>query len=121
MSLAAAGRLDYSTPLRWHARLRDEPAELPWGVSYDLVLNSVEFEGITIRTTGGMRLSYSPHGDSLQLRALHAGDEISFVAQAIHILTDGNSLEISCFLDCSRTVSTKDSVPAQPPNHQQEN
>lgn len=82
LSLAAAGRLDFSTPLRWHACLRDEPTELPWGVSYDLGLNSVEFEGASIPIVGGIRLSYSPHDDSVQLPTLHAGDAISFVGQA---------------------------------------
>ena len=31
LSLVEAGRVDLKTPLRWHGRLRDEPARLPWG------------------------------------------------------------------------------------------
>ena len=82
LSVVAAGSLDLSTPLRWHARLRDEPAKLPWGTSFDLALDSVEFGGAPIHITGGMRLAYSPHEDSGQLPLLHSGDMISFVAQA---------------------------------------
>lgn len=82
LNLVTAWGLDLSSPLRWHARLRDEPAELPWGISYDLALDSVEFEESSITLAGGMRLSYSSHGDSVPLAQFHAGDAISFVAQA---------------------------------------
>ena len=82
LNLVSTSRIDIGTPLRWHARLRDEPAELPWGVSYDLTLNSVEFAESTIPISGGLRLSYSPHSDSNLLPQLHAGDAISFVTQA---------------------------------------
>jgi competence protein ComEC len=40
---------------------------------------------------------------------------------AIHILSNGDNLEITCFLDCSQAVSANYSVSAQPPNHQQTN
>ena len=81
LNQVSTSSLDLSTPFRWHARLRDEPTELPWGVSYDLALDSVEFEESAIPLVGGMRLSYSPHEDSALLSQLHSGDAISFVAQ----------------------------------------
>jgi hypothetical protein len=33
LTLVGAGRVDLKTPLRWHGRLRDEPARLPWGLN----------------------------------------------------------------------------------------
>ena len=36
LSLVEVGRLDFKTPLRWHGRLRDEPARLPWGYGYEI-------------------------------------------------------------------------------------
>jgi len=77
LNMVAAGRLDLSTPLRWHGRLRDELVELPWGTSFDLALDSVEFEETPIPIVGGMRLAYSPRGDSVQLPLLHSGDVVS--------------------------------------------
>ncbi|HWZ98814.1 MAG TPA: DNA internalization-related competence protein ComEC/Rec2 [Candidatus Dormibacteraeota bacterium] len=82
LNLASSARIDLSTPLRWHAHLRDEPAQHPWGTSYDLALDAVEFEGITLATTGGLRLTYSPRGDAAQIVQLHVGDGVAFVAQA---------------------------------------
>ena len=39
LSLVEAGRVDLKTPLRWHGRLRDESARLPWGYGYEIELN----------------------------------------------------------------------------------
>ena len=82
INLVSAGRIDLSTPLRWHGRLRDEPAEVPWGISYDVALDSVEFNDKAVPAIGGIRLSYSPYGEKPQLAPLHSGDGISFLAQA---------------------------------------
>jgi competence protein ComEC len=38
---------------------------------------------------------------------------------AVHILTDGNRLEISCFVACPEKTSGANSAQAQPPNQQQ--
>src|SRR6476646_8345785 len=35
LSLVEAGRVDLKSPLRWHGRLRDEHARLPWGYGYE--------------------------------------------------------------------------------------
>jgi len=43
LSLISAAKRELSSPLRWHAHLRDEPADFPWGASFDLALDSVEF------------------------------------------------------------------------------
>jgi len=82
LALVSSGRIELSSPLRWQARLRDEPAEFPWGTSFDLALNSVEYDGARLSLMGGMRLTYSPVKDEPALPRLHAGDAIDFVAGA---------------------------------------
>ncbi len=82
LSMLAANQLELRTPLRWHARLRDEPARVPWGYGYDLELSAVEFEGRTLATRGGMRLAFTPKPDDTQIPEAHAGDEISVLTQA---------------------------------------
>ena len=73
LSLITAGRIELSSPLRWHAHLRDEPADFPWGTSFDLALDSVEFEGSRLDVGGGMRLVHSPFDGEATLPALHEG------------------------------------------------
>ncbi|HWT89431.1 MAG TPA: DNA internalization-related competence protein ComEC/Rec2 [Candidatus Angelobacter sp.] len=82
LSLISAGKLALSSPLRWHAHLRDEPADFPWGTSLDLALDFVEFEGSRLDLGGGMRLAHSPIKEEAPLPQLHAGDVIEFVAAA---------------------------------------
>jgi hypothetical protein len=38
MSLLEQKRLSLESPLRWHGRLRDEPARLPWGHGFEVDL-----------------------------------------------------------------------------------
>lgn len=59
LSLLEAGRMELKTPLRWHGRLRDEPARLPWGYGYEIELTGVEYEGSLIPARGGLRVSLS--------------------------------------------------------------
>jgi competence protein ComEC len=80
--LADSGRIDLHTPLRWHGKLRDEPARLPWGYGYEIELASVEYQNAVVPIQGGLRLSFSPHGGESQLPDLHAGDEIAVLTQA---------------------------------------
>lgn len=82
LSLLETGRVDLQTPLRWHARLRDEPSRLPWGYSYELELSSVEYRGETLATQGGMLLSFAPRDDDQVAPGLHAGDDVAVLAQA---------------------------------------
>jgi competence protein ComEC len=82
LSLVSSGRIELSSPLRRHARLRDEPAEFPWGTSFDVALDSVEYKGSRLSLVGEMRLTYSPVKDDPTLPRLHAGDAIEFVAGA---------------------------------------
>jgi len=82
ISLINAGRLDLHTPLRWHGRLRDEPTKLPWGFGLELELGGVDYENSHLSSSGGLRLSFSPKPDDPALPALHAGDEVTAIAQA---------------------------------------
>jgi len=82
ISLINAGRIDLHTPLRWHGRLRDEPTKLPWGFGLELELVGVDYENSHLSSLGGLRLSFSPKPDDPALPALHAGDEVTVIAQA---------------------------------------
>lgn len=81
-SLLEQGRLSLQTPLRWHGRLRDEPAKLPWGHSLEIDLSEVEFEGAALPVQGGLRVSFTAHPEQAPLRELHAGDEVSVLTEA---------------------------------------
>ena len=82
LRLSEEHRVDLHSPLRWHGRLRDEPALLPWGVGYDIELNGVEAAGALVLARGGLRLSYATLPDRPAPPDLHAGDEVSVLAQA---------------------------------------
>jgi competence protein ComEC len=84
LSLVEAKRVDLQTPLRWHGRLRDEPARLPWGYGYEIELSAVEYQGSLVVARGGLRLSFAetPGETSAEPPDVHAGDEIAVVTQA---------------------------------------
>jgi competence protein ComEC len=82
LSLVEAGRLDLKTPLRWHGRLRDEPARLPWGYGYEIELSGVEYQGSLLPTCGGLRVSLSENLHEAPPPDVHAGDEIVVAALA---------------------------------------
>ena len=78
----AAGQIELNTPLRWIGKLRDEPARLPWGYGMDLELSGVETAEGMLPVRGGMRVSFTPKGEDAALPEVHAGDEVSVLAQA---------------------------------------
>ncbi|MGC1618615.1 MAG: ComEC/Rec2 family competence protein [Candidatus Acidiferrum sp.] len=84
LSLVEGGRVSLRTPLRWHGRMRDEPARLPWGHGYEIVLSGVEYEGALVPVRGGLRVSFSedPGEAHSVLPDVHAGDDVVVVAQA---------------------------------------
>ncbi|MGH9741499.1 MAG: ComEC/Rec2 family competence protein, partial [Candidatus Acidiferrum sp.] len=82
LSLVQAGHVSLKTPLRWHGRLRDEPARLPWGYGYEIELTGVEYDGALVPALGGLRLSYSAEDGKTTAPDVHAGDELTVVAQA---------------------------------------
>ena len=80
--LADTGRINLHMPLRWHGKLRDEPARLPWGYGYEIELEGVENQGALLPARGGLRLTFTPHPGDQALPELHAGDQIAFLAHA---------------------------------------
>jgi hypothetical protein len=82
LSLVEAGRADLKTPLRWHGRLRDEPARLPWGYGYEIELTGVEYEGSFVHARGGMRVSFAGSTDRLAAPDVHAGDDLVVTTEA---------------------------------------
>jgi len=82
LSLAESGRVQWKTPLRWHGRLRDEPARLPWGYGYEIDLSSVEYRNTLVPARGGLRLSFTLHPDQPMPPELHAGDTVAVLTQA---------------------------------------
>jgi len=82
MSLLEEKRLSLESPLRWHGRLRDEPARLPWGHGLEVDLARVEYEGATLPVQGGLRVGFTPHPEQAPLPELQAGDEIAVLTEA---------------------------------------
>lgn len=81
-SLLEQKHLSLASPLRWHGRLRDEPAKLPWGDGLEIDLSEIEFEGAALPVQGGLRVSFTLRPDQAPLPELHAGDEVSVVTEA---------------------------------------
>jgi competence protein ComEC len=82
LSLVDAGHVDLKTPLRWHGRLRDEPARLPWGYGYEIELSGVEYDGSLVGARGGLRVSFSESPEQTAAPDVHAGDEVVVATQA---------------------------------------
>jgi competence protein ComEC len=81
LSRIAAGQIELKTPLLWYGHLRGEPARLPWGVGLEMELSGVKTAEGMIPVTGGMRVGFTPkEGEALP--EVHAGDEVSVMAQA---------------------------------------
>src|SRR5260370_4885327 len=74
--------MDLDTPLRWRGMLRDEPTKLPWGYGLEIELASVDYANTQLTALGGLRLSFSPRPEDSPLPMLHAGDEVTVIAQA---------------------------------------
>ena len=81
-SLLEQKSISVKSPLRWHGRLRDEPAKLPWGYGLEIDLSGVEFESASVPLQGGLRLNFTPHSEQTRLPELHAGDEVSVLTDA---------------------------------------
>jgi len=82
LALAESGHVPLKTPLRWHGRLRDEPARLPWGYGYEIELSGVEYENALLPAKGGLRLSFATHPEQTLPAELHAGDTVAVLTQA---------------------------------------
>jgi competence protein ComEC len=87
LRLLETRKIELNTPLRWHGRLRDEPARLPWGYGYDIELSGVEYQGALLPAEGGLRISWNtPSGGEsevpIALPEVRAGDRVFGVVQA---------------------------------------
>jgi len=80
-SRLAAQQLPLRTPLRWHGTLRDEPSRLPWGCGIELSLSGVDTADGFLPLTGGMRVGFTAKDGEPELPELHAGDEVSLLAE----------------------------------------
>ena len=81
LSRIHAGQLTLRTPLRWHGTLRDEPERLPWGYGFEISLSGVETAVGFVPLAGGMRVGFTPKEGHSTLPDIHAGDEVSLLAQ----------------------------------------
>ena len=84
--LIAAGRFETSEPLRWQARLRDDPLVLPWGRRYEIDLEQVETGSTTLSVGGGLLLNLygrlEAHGTASAPPDLRAGDRVEALVKA---------------------------------------
>ena len=81
LSRIAAQEIPLRTPLRWHGTLRDEPSRLPWGYGLELNLSGVDTAGGFHLLQRGMRVGFTPKESDPTLPELHAGDEVSLLAE----------------------------------------
>jgi competence protein ComEC len=82
LSLVDSGRIDLKSPLRYYGRLADEPEKLPWGEGYDIELSGVDYQGLFVPVSGGLRLGYVLQTDHPGPVTVHAGDAISVLTRA---------------------------------------
>src|ERR1700736_5767149 len=82
LSVADTGKINLKSPLRYYGRLADEPEKFPWGAGYDIELSGVDYEGLLVPASGGLRLGYIERTDHRGPVSLHAGDSIAVLTRA---------------------------------------
>jgi competence protein ComEC len=99
-ALLSSGLLDTNQPLRWRARLREDPKRLPWGHQYDLDLETVEIGGQSVAVEGGLRLSYFHSAGEDEPVVLRAGDraEMIVASRPPHNFKDPGAFDRRAFL-----------------------
>ncbi len=126
------------TLLRWYGLLANEPALLPWGYSFDLVLSDWDSAAGYIPLSGGLRARISRRCLASNRNHLSGGTEPLWAPKpgtatasedngsrilrtdkegAIQVLTDGRTLRLNCNVACPRADTVSGS--AQFPNHSQ--
>jgi competence protein ComEC len=100
LSLVEAGRVELKTPLRWHGRLRDEPARLPWGYGYEIELSGVDYRDALVSARGGLRVRFSEGVGATSAPDVHAGDEVvvSTEAKLPQIFRDDGAFDRRAYL-----------------------
>ena len=90
-TLIESGKLDAGTALRWRGRLRGDPLQLPWGMRYEINLETVESAAGVAPVSGGLRLTYyTPEAASVPPPEAHAGDRIEVLARARPVYNYGD-------------------------------
>lgn len=81
-------------PLRWQGLLRSDPVRLPWGVRYEVDLESVELRGVRQKVSGGLRIQFyfdeTKEHTPDALAPVRAGDRIEALVRARPIRNYGN-------------------------------
>ena len=100
LSVIESGELDLHTPPRWHGILRDEPAALSLGTSYEIELASVDYQEQSVSIQAGLRASYTRRAAELAVPELHAGDQIAIVTQPrlLQLFRDEGAFDRRAFL-----------------------
>ncbi|MGB6544781.1 MAG: ComEC/Rec2 family competence protein [Candidatus Acidiferrales bacterium] len=80
--LVDSGQLDSKEPLRWTGRLRQNPVRLPWGLRYEIGLESVEVGGNELPVSGGLRLNYYFEPGAPDPAETRAGDRVEVLVRA---------------------------------------
>lgn len=80
--LIAQGRLETAEPLRWRGRLREDPAQFPWGRRYELDLEEVEVAGSPLPVSGGLRANLYGQQAASAPAELRAGDRVEALMRA---------------------------------------
>ncbi|HEY4741191.1 MAG TPA: ComEC/Rec2 family competence protein [Candidatus Acidoferrales bacterium] len=81
--MVAEKRIDTSEPLRWRGRLREDSLRLPWGLRYEIDLESVAAGRRVIPVSGGLRVNYyyNPRHEET-LPDIRAGDRVEALVHA---------------------------------------
>ena len=124
--LIAANALNLDQPLRWQGRLRFDPLELPWGVRYQLDLETVQSAGAWMPVSGGMRTDY--YFDEKSARdasELRAGDRVELLVRArpVRNFGDPGAFDYRTFLarqdinltSTVRSTALMEKIPGPPP------
>ena len=82
LSLLDAGKINIKSPLRYYGPLADEPKILPWGVGYDVEPSGVDYQGLFVPASGGLRLGYIAQMDRAAPLTLHTGEVIAVLTRA---------------------------------------
>lgn len=77
----SAHQIPQKTLLRWHGTLRGELSRLPWGYGLEISLSGVEMAEGYLPGSGGMRIGFTPKDGHPGLPELHAGNELSALAE----------------------------------------
>ena len=81
--LIANDVIDMTVPLRWRGRLREDPLRLPWGLRYEIDLESVQSMGVEVPASGGLRVNfYTGPRATEPPTGLRAGDRVEALAKA---------------------------------------